>query len=249
MDYFRSYLKVAPFSLALWRAQEARALKSVELKHPILDIGCGFGEFSGVFFDTMVEVGVDISHRDLFKAAQQKKYKKLVKVDARNMSFKDQAFNTVISISVLEHIKNTELVINEAFRVLKPGGNFVFTVPTNELNELLLLPFPKNLWLKIFHLTFKHQKIVNKSYWLDTVKKAGFKIIDCRGTISKRQIQLFQFGLPSSFPTQISRLILGKRLPVSPKVRVSLIEFLFKKYLNDNKLTNANIIVVAKKPK
>ena len=56
--YFRKFLKVAPLSLAIWRSIEAYQLakNSINYKRPILDIGCGFGEFAGVFFNKTVDV-------------------------------------------------------------------------------------------------------------------------------------------------------------------------------------------------
>jgi len=100
--YFEKYLDIAPFSLALWRAVEAKELKLVKeltkYQRPILDIGCGFGEFSGVFFTSTIEVGIDISPNDLLKAAQGKTYKNLYVEDARKLSFSNKTFYTVISI-------------------------------------------------------------------------------------------------------------------------------------------------------
>src|SRR3989344_2479741 len=131
-DYFLKYLKIAPFSLALWRAPEAdtiyrvyKKLKKIptykkgvlEFKKPVLDVGCGFGEFAGVFFDTQIEMGIDISIDDLLKAEKGKKYKKLLAADARKMPFAKNTFSTVISVSVLEHIPHPQISIQEAFRV------------------------------------------------------------------------------------------------------------------------------------
>ena len=76
MNYFKRYLRISPFSHALWRACEARSLESVKLKRPILDLGCGFGEFAGVFYESSIEVGVDNSHLDIEKAGNIGKYKR-----------------------------------------------------------------------------------------------------------------------------------------------------------------------------
>ncbi|UCH72250.1 MAG: hypothetical protein JSW62_01510, partial [Thermoplasmatales archaeon] len=64
-NYFKEYLKIAPLSHALWRAKEAKSLENIKLKEPILDLGCGFGEFAGVFFEGMIEIGIDVSQDDL----------------------------------------------------------------------------------------------------------------------------------------------------------------------------------------
>ena len=138
MHYFKKYLQVAPLSHALWRSLEAQSLKKLVKKglvKPLLDLGCGFGEFAGVYFDSTVEFGLDISSNDLVLASKGKKFKKLILADARKMPFPDTSFETVVSISVLEHIKKVDLVFNEVFRVLKNGGEFIFSVPTNETQK------------------------------------------------------------------------------------------------------------------
>ena len=56
MNYFKEFLKISPFSHALWRTAEALSLPAGLLKRPILDLGCGYGEFSGVFFNSSVEM-------------------------------------------------------------------------------------------------------------------------------------------------------------------------------------------------
>ncbi len=247
MKYFKRYLEVAPLSLAIWRALEAQAVSKLKLRRPILDIGCGFGEFGGVFFDSFIEVGVDISATDLALAAQKKKYKKLTLADARNLPFKDNSFNTVLSISSLEHIKGVEEVFKETYRVLKPGGMLVFTTHTTELNKLLFLPFWREGLMKFYHKIFKHEINVTRDGWLNMVKKSGFEIVSCQGTISKRQLMVFEFALPFGLPSQIFRKLFKRRMLFTHPIRAKILYFLFKSFLNDQNLTDANIMIVARK--
>lgn len=61
-----------------------------------------------------------------------------------SIPFSDNTFDVVVSLAVLEHVQNATAVVNETFRVLKPGGYAYFEVPNN------LFPFEchyKILWV------------------------------------------------------------------------------------------------------
>jgi glycosyltransferase involved in cell wall biosynthesis len=49
-----------------------------------------------------------------------------------NLTFSDNSFDLIVSLDVLEHIFNPEKAIKEMLRVVRPGGNVVFTVPIHK---------------------------------------------------------------------------------------------------------------------
>ncbi len=49
--------------------------------------------------------------------------------DLQNTSFLDNTFDIVISSEVFEHIPDPYIAFAEVYRILKPGGAHVFTVP------------------------------------------------------------------------------------------------------------------------
>lgn len=48
---------------------------------------------------------------------------------ATALPFADNTFDTVLCTNVLEHVENAELAVSEAFRVLRPGGHMLVSVP------------------------------------------------------------------------------------------------------------------------
>jgi SAM-dependent methyltransferase len=53
--------------------------------------------------------------------------------DLTRLSFKDNSFDHLLSGDVFEHIPDPYLAHREVFRVLKPGGSHVFTVPFSQM--------------------------------------------------------------------------------------------------------------------
>lgn len=52
--------------------------------------------------------------------------------DMTHSSLPDSSFDCVVSVEVLEHVKQDELFVTEVHRVLKPGGLFLLTTPNGD---------------------------------------------------------------------------------------------------------------------
>ena len=55
--------------------------------------------------------------------------------DVMDMPFQEGAFDTVVCNQVLEHVPQPKKVIAESYRVLKPGGHLICTVPFLEASH------------------------------------------------------------------------------------------------------------------
>lgn len=125
---------------ALLRAVEARLMSTVPLLHPVLDVGCGDGHFASVAYQEPIDVGLDLLERDLREAAARGPtvYRVLVRASATALPFRDEAFATVVSNCVIEHIPDIDAALREISRVLQPGGTFAATMPSEHFPEYLL---------------------------------------------------------------------------------------------------------------
>lgn len=104
---------------------------------PSLDIGCGDKRFTKALPDA---IGIDLN-KEFEGAVNTPDYF----MDARDLDFPDETFNTVALLDTLEHIPELDLVIKEAWRVLKPHGVLVMTDP----NDTILF------WARLFTLRFR----------------------------------------------------------------------------------------------
>lgn len=255
IDYLREFLMVAPLSHALWRSVEAEAFRRINLKSPVLDVGCGFGEFTGVALSN-IECGVDINEKDIKRAMKGKKYRKLLTCDARKLPFPNNTFQTVISVSVLEHITKCQEVLAEVYRVLAPGGSFIFTVVTDAIYDELLVP---SLFRKIGFLSgaagycrlhsaiFHHVFLRPANWWESRAKKTGFRVVRKNGTVSARIVKLHEIFLLTAWPSQLWKYLTGRRLVILG-MRAKILPIFFRNEVRIDQNCRVNMMYVLQKP-
>lgn len=96
-----------------------------------LDVGCGGGilaeEFAGMGFRV---TGIDPSEQSLTTARHHAHAKGLSiqyqQGTGESIPFADNAYSVVCCCDVLEHVRDLPKVVNEIYRVMKPGGVFFF---------------------------------------------------------------------------------------------------------------------------
>jgi len=98
----------------------------------VLDLGAGTGQSIKPFLNKNCKIyTVDISNKMLRIIKQKYPKAKTFKHDINNglsrLCFKNQYFDIIIAVGVLEFIKNIGKIIRETHRLLKNDGYFIFT--------------------------------------------------------------------------------------------------------------------------
>lgn len=97
-----------------------------------LDIGCGTGFILNLSHDLFDEVcGIDATKAMLERVNTQNGKIKLFEGIAEELPFEDSSFDVVTGYSFLHHLFDIKPVIQETFRVLKPGGKAYFDLDPN----------------------------------------------------------------------------------------------------------------------
>ena len=111
-----NYLHYKPFN----RDLEAAINKYATGK--VLDIGCGNKPYANLFQGKATEyVGCDIIQSNLNKVD--------VLCPANKIPLADGDFDTAFSTQTIEHVEDHQGLVNEAFRLSKPGAYFILAGP------------------------------------------------------------------------------------------------------------------------
>ena len=99
----------------------------------VLEIGCGTGAIAARLAKHGAKLtAIDLTPRAI--ALARKRFElfglegTLLNMDAENLSFPDNSFDFVWSWGVIHHSENTERIVSEIYRVLKPGGRAAIMV-------------------------------------------------------------------------------------------------------------------------
>lgn len=132
----------------------------------LLDLGCGTGGNADLLKNFGEVIGAD-SSPEAIKFAKNSGFSELVLVEEARLPFKNNTFDCVALLDVLEHIKNDEDILRECLRVLKLNGSLILTVPAyqwlfsghdealNHKRRYLMKNLIRQLSKAGFHISFK----------------------------------------------------------------------------------------------
>jgi SAM-dependent methyltransferase len=205
--------------VGLWPAEEILVLEYMPDNAKVLDIGCGGGRTAIALAELGLDVyGIDISKAMIALARQQTAWANLrgefQVMDVMNMEFPanvfDVAFFPYNGIELLPGMMGKKQAIKEIWRVLKPGGVFIFSshsmVALNALAPARMKTFIKFCLGRFLGLPVREQElgerfiddeweeakylqILPPFLWTRLIRQAGFemKYFNSRRRLEKDQ--------------------------------------------------------------
>jgi len=97
-------------------------------KPDVLDLGCGTGVVLRELGEWASPTGLDMSDLAL-GFCRQRSLGRLIKGDGSKLPIQDKQFDAIIGLDIFEHIEDDEAAFADAYRILRPGGILVLSVP------------------------------------------------------------------------------------------------------------------------
>lgn len=174
------------------KRRASRVILGLELKSDdeIIDLGCGDGFYLHLLKNLPVKLrltGFDLDKLVLKNAMNNLGTRdiKLIEGDITKMPFKRNNFKKVIMTEVLEHIEDERKALLEIYRILKPNGILVLTVPSlnfpflwDPVNWILQNLFSTHISGTNFFagIWARHRRLYKRKDLETLIKKTGFKI-------------------------------------------------------------------------
>ena len=134
------------------RIRKLLALLGTETPARLLDVGCAGGELAALLATRGWRVhGAEAEHA-LARAARARGVDaREVDLDRAPLPWSDGAFDAVVAAEVIEHVIDTDHLLAEIARVLRPGGALVITTPNlaSLENRLRLLLGRYPMWMDV----------------------------------------------------------------------------------------------------
>jgi SAM-dependent methyltransferase len=128
-----------------------------------LDLGCGTGLNLERLEHYAHATGTDYFEEALY-FCRERGHTMLCKADAADLPFHDCSFDIATALDVIEHLDDDYIALKELWRVLKPGGILVVSVPAYR--------FLWTYWDDILG----HRRRYTTGMLREVAKKAGFRV-------------------------------------------------------------------------
>jgi SAM-dependent methyltransferase len=141
----RIHLVAEAFLPPLHRTVRRRLLEIVNTGAEILDVGGRRSPYTIAVpgqivvtdlpqeSETQRQLGLGLTARDLERLRRQRSnIAQILFDDMTHSSLRDQSFDCVVAVEVLEHVEDDRSFVHEVSRILRPSGTFLATTPNGD---------------------------------------------------------------------------------------------------------------------
>jgi SAM-dependent methyltransferase len=196
------FLRAYPYqpATAFWRAYEISHLASLALPEGLgLDLGCGDGLLTGIVLELTgprTLIGVDLDPEEVRLAEHLGIYERVHATPASEIPEPDSSVDWILSNSVLEHIDPLAPVLDEVARLLRTGGRFIFTVPSQPFHEFLRGPLrpgaSRARYLEQLDRRLAHRAYLAEEGWSALLAAHGLRLERATSYLSRRQTRRWE---------------------------------------------------------
>jgi SAM-dependent methyltransferase len=122
----RNYYQYMSYQLLVTRYFAQHFFSRMPFQHPSLEIGTDDGVTTKLTFKGQLTVGSNPSLPELVHAKKLSTHKQFVCLDATQIPYADNVFQSAIMIYTFYHLTDRNRVLRELHRVLAPGGMLAF---------------------------------------------------------------------------------------------------------------------------
>jgi len=136
---FRRFMTREEYLLYLIHKKPYEDISVLSAKKNVLDLGCNDGYGTNIIGTRCNKIiGVDVSAKAINAAKRYfgKTNIEFILIDGYSLPFSNAVFDVVTCFQVIEHVLETNHLMKEISRVLKPGGCAVFTTPNSKIRLL-----------------------------------------------------------------------------------------------------------------
>lgn len=144
-------------------------------KLDVLDLAAGAGHYSRY----LSEKGHFVTAVDAHLIGKFPTSIKTMEMDLEKaLTFNDASFDVVLAFDILEHIKKDNLFINQIWRVLRPGGLLLMSVPNSDDSRiassyLTYCHFKDKTHVREYTLTSLRQSLMEHHFSVEKIELTG----------------------------------------------------------------------------
>jgi SAM-dependent methyltransferase len=171
---FSMYWFARRYYAALVRRYAPRHVPNGDKSRKLLELGSGLGHLLGLLQDDFEAVGIDLADYAVEQTQRNAPRARAIVQSADDLSpFADGEFAVVVGLHLVEHLPNPEQTIRDVYRVLCPGGLFLFATP----NPIYPMRRFKDPYTDAIGKDPTHINVQPPAIWREWVNRAGFRVL------------------------------------------------------------------------